>query len=188
MNKDALWQALYSANFPFLARTRVAATYVRAGRYTWKQLYQSALPVALLNNHQQPSFIGRIPGQRIIQICAGDNFCLMLTQSGRVYGMGNAHGGRLGLPARSWHNEPTRVTAGGLGAQKIVKIATATGDGWHSAAISDQGKLYMWYADSHSQISTHTHTHTQGPQQRGPVRPRHGRHRPRARAGGCAGH
>ncbi|EKX53607.1 hypothetical protein GUITHDRAFT_160884 [Guillardia theta CCMP2712] len=76
----------------------------------------------------------------VIDVSCGKKFTVFVTESGKVYSMGDNKNGELGNPnAGSSSYEPTIVH--GLDGIKIVKIAAGQ---YHVLALSDIGEVYSW--------------------------------------------
>ncbi|XP_053601260.1 RCC1 domain-containing protein 1 [Plodia interpunctella] len=92
-------------------------------------------------------YIGMLPGLVNTENCLGsicDIDCgfehfMLLTDAGRVYTWGNGRRLQLGHGDLDNLDTPTEVEA--LAGIRIVKICAG---GWHSAALSEFGDLYVW--------------------------------------------
>lgn len=76
---------------------------------------------------------------QIFQVACGKEHVLMLSHSGQVFTYGCGNRGQLGHGDISSQDDPTLVEA-----LDGISISTIAAGGWHSAAISCQGDLYMW--------------------------------------------
>ncbi|KAM7359795.1 uncharacterized protein ACRADG_001458 [Cochliomyia hominivorax] len=85
--------------------------------------------------------------QRIKQLKCGFEHALVLTTNGDIYGWGNGLRGQLGFEVLRVEEIPSLIEA--LAGVKITFIACG---GWHSAAISAFGDLYMWGFNSNGQL------------------------------------
>lgn len=85
--------------------------------------------------------------QSLVDVQTGREHCILLDDSGKVYTFGAGSKGQLGTGQLDDHLDPIQVEA--LAGIKIVKIAAG---GWHSAAVSDQGDLYMWGLNGNGQL------------------------------------
>lgn len=87
------------------------------------------------------SLPARIPCDRLCvsSLSCGKEHCLLLTSQGDVYSWGGGSRGQLGHGLVDSEDGPRRVEA--LGG---VVISQVTNGGWHSAAVSRDGDLYMW--------------------------------------------
>ena len=77
----------------------------------------------------------------VSMVSCGFEHCIALTASGYVVSWGYGASGSLGHGDYVSYTQPKLVTAGGLNSHKIVH---ATCGGYHNAAITDQGSLFMW--------------------------------------------
>ncbi|WOL03353.1 ultraviolet-B receptor UVR8 [Canna indica] len=87
----------------------------------------------------RPQPITSLKDHRIIQIASGGYHSLALTDTGKVLSWGHGGQGRLGYP--SVQNQKVPLVIEALAHEHIVHIACG---GSSSAAITDEGKLYMW--------------------------------------------
>ncbi|XP_060527187.1 probable E3 ubiquitin-protein ligase HERC1 [Cylas formicarius] len=77
-----------------------------------------------------------------------DGHTLALTEDGHVYSWGDGDYGKLGHGNCATHKQPERI--GGPFANKVVKYINA---GYrHSAAITDDGRLYTWGEGEHGRL------------------------------------
>ncbi|XP_060810402.1 serine/threonine-protein kinase Nek9 [Amyelois transitella] len=85
----------------------------------------------------------------VCDISCGYEHCMLLTDVGRVYTWGNGRRLQLGHGDLDNLETPTEVEA--LAGIKIVKICAG---GWHSAALSEFGDLYVWGWNDMGQLGT----------------------------------
>ncbi|PSR84717.1 E3 ubiquitin-protein like [Actinidia chinensis var. chinensis] len=95
----------------------------------------------------KPKPIASLEGVRIIQIASGGYHSLALTDEGKVLSWGFGGHGQLGH--FSTQNQKIPTTIEGLTGEKVVHIACG---GSSSAAVTDNGKLYMWGNAKDSQL------------------------------------
>ncbi|EEF52816.1 guanine nucleotide exchange factor P532, putative [Ricinus communis] len=95
----------------------------------------------------QPKPIPNLEGVRVIQIASGGYHSLALTDEGKVLSWGFGGHGQLGHP--SIQNQKIPMVIDALADQRVVYIACG---GSTSAAITDEGKLYMWGNAKDSQL------------------------------------
>ncbi|KAL8162107.1 hypothetical protein V2J09_013596 [Rumex salicifolius] len=95
----------------------------------------------------QPRPVANLEGVRIIQVAAGGYHSLALTDDGEVLSWGHGGHGQLGHSSIQNEKVPKRIDA--LADKKIVFIACG---GSSSAAITEDGKLYMWGNSKDSQL------------------------------------
>lgn len=77
--------------------------------------------------------------KQMTSIACGKEHALLLSSSGEVYSLGNGSRGQLG---RGLIVE--EQSAAVIQALEGIKIQFIVAGGWHSAAISESGDLYMW--------------------------------------------
>ncbi|KAL6995201.1 RCC1 domain-containing protein rug3, mitochondrial [Sarracenia purpurea var. burkii] len=95
----------------------------------------------------KPKPIPSIESVRVIQIASGGYHSLALTDEGKVLSWG--HGGCGQLGHSSTQNQKIPVPVEGLADERVIHIACG---GSSSAAITDEGKLYMWGNAKDSQL------------------------------------
>jgi len=78
--------------------------------------------------------------QRVMGICAGPLSTFVIDEIGNLWAMGDNSFGQLGLGHKLNVAVPTRV----LGCTNIVKVVC----GYHTAAITRSGELYVWGTDN----------------------------------------
>lgn len=74
-----------------------------------------------------------------------------MTKSGEVFSWGEGKFGRLGHGCEKNHCVPTKVKD--ISDEKITQIACG---GFHTAAISESGKLFTWGGGEHGQLGHHS--------------------------------
>jgi len=80
----------------------------------------------------------KIPYQNAQKIACGNYYTLILTEEGHIFGFGSNHSGQLGTGNKKSSNVPLKA----LIPDDIVISNIAAG--YHSAAISPRGELYVW--------------------------------------------
>ncbi|GIY20411.1 RCC1 domain-containing protein 1 [Caerostris darwini] len=75
----------------------------------------------------------------IKEIACGKEHVLLLSNSGTVFSYGSGSKGQLGHGSIENHKTPELIEA-----LEGLQIKSVSAGGWHSAAISDSGDLYMW--------------------------------------------
>ena len=79
---------------------------------------------------------------KVAGVACGENHMLVLTQSGEVWVQGMGREGQLGHGSRNDESVPFLLSDGKeFGGHKVVSIAAG---GAHSAAITDDGRVFMW--------------------------------------------
>ena len=76
--------------------------------------------------------------EKLKQTATGTKYTLFLSISGKVYGCGTNNTGQIGLKDRKNYLVPTKISS--LDPMNVIKISA----GYHSAAISFKGELYIW--------------------------------------------
>ncbi|KAJ0682405.1 putative regulator of chromosome condensation 1/beta-lactamase-inhibitor protein II [Helianthus annuus] len=87
----------------------------------------------------KPQPIPGLEGVCVVQIASGGYHSLALTDEGRVLSWGYGGHGQLGH--FSTQNQPVPTVIESIASEKVVYIACG---GSSSAAVTDDGKLYMW--------------------------------------------
>ncbi|XP_052208958.1 RCC1 domain-containing protein RUG3, mitochondrial [Diospyros lotus] len=95
----------------------------------------------------KPKPIPSLEDVHIVQIASGGYHSLALTDDGKVFSWG--HGGHGQLGHYSTQSQKIPVPIEGLAGQKVVYIGCG---GSSSAAVTDEGKLYMWGNAKDSQL------------------------------------
>jgi len=89
--------------------------------------------------------------QKVVQVAAGKEHCMLLTEHGQVYSWGGGTRGQLGHGTLASEETPRLIMA--LDGMRIVKIAAG---GWHSAAISEFHDLYVFGWNESGQLAQQT--------------------------------
>ncbi|KAL5285079.1 RCCD1 family protein [Megaselia abdita] len=84
---------------------------------------------------------------RIVSLVSGFEHALALNSNGDVYSWGEGLRGQLGDETMKMRRVPSLVEP--LAGIKIVSISAG---GWHSAAVSSFGDVYLWGFNSHGQL------------------------------------
>lgn len=77
--------------------------------------------------------------EAVLQLAAGNDHLLIMTVSGKVYSMGTGSRGELGLGTLECEQQPARVDS--LSPVRVTQVACG---GWHSAALTADGDVYVW--------------------------------------------
>ncbi|KAK2572611.1 RCC1 domain-containing protein 1 [Acropora cervicornis] len=77
---------------------------------------------------------------QISSVACGKEHTLLLSSSGDVYSLGGGSRGQLGRGLIVTEESPVIIVA----ALEGIRIQSIAAGGWHSAAISEFGDLYMW--------------------------------------------
>lgn len=86
-----------------------------------------------------PQPIKALGGMAIRQIACGDCHCMAITGEGEVHSWGRNQNGQLGLGNNEDAHVPRKVAA--LQGLKVMMLAAGAE---HSAAVTEEGKLYSW--------------------------------------------
>eukprot|EP00762_Andalucia_godoyi_P006478 ANDGO_02934.mRNA.1 Ultraviolet-B receptor UVR8 len=95
----------------------------------------------------RPVHVGEKLGKKFVQAACGEIHSLALTDSGQVYAWGGSSLGQLGLGDTGNQLSPRLVEP--LSHVFITSICAGSG---HSAAISDDGRVYIWGWGEHGQL------------------------------------
>ncbi|XP_050739123.1 RCC1 and BTB domain-containing protein 1-like isoform X1 [Eriocheir sinensis] len=93
--------------------------------------------------------IASIGGRQVVDIACGQTSSMAVMDNGEVYGWGLNSSGQLGLGNNVNQHNPSRVTA--LQGVVITKIVCGYS---HTLALSDEGSLWAWGANSYGQLGT----------------------------------
>ncbi|XP_071517707.1 RCC1 and BTB domain-containing protein 1-like isoform X1 [Panulirus ornatus] len=93
--------------------------------------------------------IASIGGRRVVDIACGQTSSMAVMDNGEVYGWGLNSNGQLGLGNNVNQHNACRVTA--LQGVVITKIVCGYS---HTLALSDEGSLWAWGANSYGQLGT----------------------------------
>uniref|UniRef100_A0A1B6BZZ7 BTB domain-containing protein n=1 Tax=Clastoptera arizonana TaxID=38151 RepID=A0A1B6BZZ7_9HEMI len=97
-------------------------------------------------------------GKKIVSICCGQTSSMAVVDNGEVYAWGYNGSGQLGVGNNTNHTNPARVV--GLCNVVIVKVVCGYA---HTLALSDQGELFAWGANTHGQLATDNKTSSYSP-------------------------
>uniref|UniRef100_A0A915PMK7 Uncharacterized protein n=1 Tax=Setaria digitata TaxID=48799 RepID=A0A915PMK7_9BILA len=86
--------------------------------------------------------------ESIRQLSAGNDHVLILTVSGAVYSMGTGSHGELGHASLESEQQPRLIER--LDGLVVVQVACG---GWHSAALTDNGDVYLWGWNKYGQLA-----------------------------------
>jgi len=100
--------------------------------------------------HQyNPRRLDKLVGQSVCQIAACGFHTAAVTEFGKVFSWGEGKFGRLGHASEANELLPRMVEDENLSTTRIIQIACG---GFHTAAITDQGKLFTWGGGEHGQL------------------------------------
>lgn len=101
------------------------------------------------------SYLNLNGGERVIDVFAGMNYSSVLTSEGRVFTWGYNNSGQLGDGTTANKFIPTEITnqfSLGVG-ETIISIILG---GFHSAAITSEGRVFLWGYNAHGQLGDGT--------------------------------
>jgi alpha-tubulin suppressor-like RCC1 family protein len=110
--------------------------YGRLGLASSKSVWEPTLCTSL--QHTQP-----------VAVACGGAHTLVLTEEGRVYATGLNDWGQAGMPLTTRHSLELTEVEGLPGNIRFVHIAAGA---YHSAAVSENGSVYMWGRNSQGQL------------------------------------
>lgn len=115
--------------------------------YSWgcgyKDNRRGIIPPVLGLGHSEcrplPELISSMESVKIVSIASGWDHCLALDENGKLLSWGSGQNGKLG------HNNEDNISIPCyVNSLEHVKIVSYSAGCEHSAAISEDGKLYMW--------------------------------------------
>jgi alpha-tubulin suppressor-like RCC1 family protein len=151
-----------------LALTSTGQLYAFGHNYSGELGYErSAGPGE--NAHPTPTLV-TLPGQDgpVVQIAAGSDFSLALTESGQLYSFGDNRYGQLGFaansgpgpdPSENAHPTPTLVDLPGTDSP-IVQITAGT---FHTLVLTESGQLYGFGSNRFGELGNTTNNGTEEP-------------------------
>lgn len=118
--------------------------------YAWGQNNCGQVGSGSTTNQPTPRKVtSGIGGRRCIGIACGQTSSMAVMENGEVFGWGYNGNGQLGLGNNVNQTSPCRVTnLQGVVVQKVVCGYA------HTMALSDEGVLYTWGANSYGQLGT----------------------------------
>ncbi|CAE7828881.1 UVR8, partial [Symbiodinium necroappetens] len=105
--------------------------------WTWGHNGVFQLGIGDTTNRHAPVKVS-VNGQKIAAVAAGDYHTAAITDSGELWTWGYNVFGQLGVGDTTNHHAPVKVSVNG---QQIVAVAAGY---FHTAAITDSGKLWTW--------------------------------------------
>lgn len=90
--------------------------------------------------------------KKIVQVCAGENFSLLLDSEGNVYGMGSNDKGQLGIGDTIDRHTPCMIDRESFYYKKIVQIAVGKK---HCVALTECGSVFWWGNCRYDAIDPH---------------------------------
>jgi len=96
-----------------------------------------------------PSPILALDKAKVTSVACGKEHCILLTHSGQVYTWGGGSRGQLGHGMAIMDEQEPRL----LLALDGLKVTSISAGGWHSAAVSLYGDLYLWGWNESGQLA-----------------------------------
>ncbi|CAL7941032.1 unnamed protein product [Xylocopa violacea] len=120
--------------------------------YAWGQNTSGQVGSGISTVQNSPRKVNNIlNGKKVVQISCGDSSSIAVTDNGEVYSWGYNGVGQLGVGNFVNQPHPCRVKAlAGIVIEKVVSGYT------HTLALSDEGVLYVWGANSYGQLGLNT--------------------------------
>ncbi|BES95734.1 Hypothetical protein chromosome condensation (RCC1) and BTB (POZ) domain containing protein [Nesidiocoris tenuis] len=129
--------------------------------FAWGQNKSGQVGSGMNPNQTAPRKVNSaIGGKFIIGIACAQTSTLAVTNNGEVYGWGYNGNGQLGVGNTVNQLNPCRIMA--LSNTVIVKVVCGNA---HTLALSDEGKVYAWGANTYGQLSMPTKTNVPQPEQ-----------------------
>jgi hypothetical protein len=110
------------------------------------------------------TYLGDNPGNKIIAVALGNNHSAALAEDGTVYAWGYNFDGALGNNSTTQSATPVKVRKGEydgtefLGDNSNNKIIAIALGGYHSAALVEDGKIYIWGSNDRGQLGDNSTT------------------------------
>uniref|UniRef100_A0A2R5L7B3 Putative alpha-tubulin suppressor n=1 Tax=Ornithodoros turicata TaxID=34597 RepID=A0A2R5L7B3_9ACAR len=118
--------------------------------FAWGQNNCGQVGLGSTTNQPTPRKVtSGIGGRRCIAIACGQTSSMAVLENGEVYGWGYNGNGQLGLGNNVNQTTPCKVTS--LQGVVIDKVVCGYA---HTMALSDEGALYSWGANSYGQLGT----------------------------------
>jgi uncharacterized repeat protein (TIGR02543 family) len=125
--------------------------------YAWGRNAERQLGDGTTNGRTTPtliSFSGLESGETIQLISLGEDHSLALTTNGRVYGWGSNSVGQLGDGTLVTKNIPTLIPFADLQVGEKIKYVSA--GGYHSLALTTNGRVFGWGFNSFGSLGDNT--------------------------------
>jgi len=118
--------------------------------FSWGQNNCGQIGSGTTTNQSTPRKVSTsFGGRKVVSITCGQTNTMATLENGEVYGWGYNGNGQLGLGNNINQLNPCRVTA----LQGVVITSVLCGYA-HTMAVSDEGTLYAWGANSYGQLGT----------------------------------
>jgi alpha-tubulin suppressor-like RCC1 family protein len=108
-------------------------------------------PLCDFNNVQQrqPSPVLLPTSSQVVKVASGAFHNLALQANGQVLAWGRNEYGSLGLGDTVFMSNPTAIN---YFVDHAVKVMDITCGGWHTAAITTEGDMYVWGRGEHGRL------------------------------------
>jgi len=117
------------------------------GLYTMGEGQTGMLGHGDTSNKKVPTRVQALEHERVVQVAAGGVHTACITETGALYTMGEAQGGKLGYQSDDQILLPKRVDA--LAGETVVMVAAGMSN---TACVTDTGKLYTMGRKSSGQL------------------------------------
>ena len=118
--------------------------------FSWGQNNCGQIGSGTTTNQSTPRKVSAsFGGRKVVGITCGQTSSMAVLENGEVYGWGYNGNGQLGLGNNINQLNPQRVTA----LQGVVVTNVVCGYA-HTLAVTDEGVLYAWGANSYGQLGT----------------------------------
>ncbi|XP_016408301.1 RCC1 and BTB domain-containing protein 2-like [Sinocyclocheilus rhinocerous] len=118
--------------------------------YAWGHNGYSQLGNGTTNHGLTPALVStNLISKRVTEVACGSHHTIALTTEGETYGWGYNCNGQLGLGNNGNQQTPCRIAA--LQGINIVQVACGYA---HTLALTDEGFVYSWGANSYGQLGT----------------------------------
>jgi hypothetical protein len=118
--------------------------------YTFGEGTEGQLGHGDLNNHLQPRLVQALVGQRMIQVSAGDQHCVGVTEHGEILSWGTGRSGQLGMGYKRNLSIPLLVQP--LHSLRVLEVACGSN---HSLVLTEckgHRSVYSWGSGSVGQL------------------------------------
>jgi hypothetical protein len=107
----------------------------------------------LIVDENPKAYISLAPGETIIVLTLGSVYSVALTSSGRVFTWGDNDSGQLGNNTIIGQLTPARITPI-FKLEENEKIIQVVACDSHSAALTSQGRAFLWGSNYHGEIGS----------------------------------
>eukprot|EP01113_Clastostelium_recurvatum_P015278 TRINITY_DN1847_c0_g1_i2.p1 TRINITY_DN1847_c0_g1~~TRINITY_DN1847_c0_g1_i2.p1 ORF type:complete len:799 (-),score=177.11 TRINITY_DN1847_c0_g1_i2:50-2446(-) len=104
-----------------------------------------------------PAVVSALKGKRITKVSCGESHSLAITEWGDVYSWGRGREGQLGQGDRQNSNTPALIKA--LAHERVIQAQCGS---YHSIALTDTGKVYIWGKINRVDINSESNQYYRG--------------------------